>query len=381
MIQPHGGLLVDLQASAEEIKEFNSKYKDMIKIRVGNRVFSDLLLLSTGAYSPLTGFMNQTDYDSVISDMRLSNGMVWTLPITLSVSEAKAKNINEGMDVALLDSTGQLIAVLHVEDKFHYKKDIEAKEVYLTSDHKHPGLVQLYKQGEVLLGGSIRLINRPLFPFSKYEKDPRQLREYIQNKGWKTVTAFQTRNPIHRAHEYIQKCALEITDGLLIHPLIGETKEDDVPAKIRIKSYEVILRNYYRIDRTLMTVFPAAMRYAGPREAVFHAICRKNYGCTHMIIGRDHAGVGNYYGTYDAQNLIKSFTQEELGIISLCFEHAFYCQKCEGMTTAKTCCHDQSHHIILSGTKVREMLKEGKSLPPEFTRPEVAQVLTEAYKN
>lgn len=380
MIQPHGGLLVDLQASAEEIKEFNSKYKDMIKIRVGNRVISDLLLLSTSAYSPLTGFMNQTDYESVVSDMKLSNGMVWTLPITLPVSKAEAKQIKEGTEVALLDPNGHFIAVLYVEDKYDYDKQKEAKEVYLTTDGKHPGVTYLYQQGDVLLGGPIRLIHRPSFPFSQYEKDPKQMREYIQKKGWKTVTAFQTRNPIHRAHEYIQKCALEITDCLLIHPLIGETKKNDVPVEIRIKSYEVILRNYYRIDRTLMTVFPAAMRYAGPKEAVFHAICRKNYGCTHMIIGRDHAGVGNYYGTYDAQNLIKCFTQEELGIIPLCFEHAFYCQKCEGMTTAKTCCHDQSNHIILSGTKVREMLKEGKSLPPEFTRPEVAQVLTEAYK-
>lgn len=376
---PPQGNLVNLEFSREERKEIERQLAKKDRIVVDSRVQSDLLLLATGVYSPLKGFMGKEDYTSVINDMRLSNGTLWSLPITLPVDKETANSLNEGDVIGLTDQSNKLIAVLYLNEKYSYDKVREAELVYQTTDEKHPGVARLKSQGEVLLGGEIRLVERPATPFPNYYYDPVKMREIIAEKGWKTVVAFQTRNPIHRAHEYIQKCALELVDGLLIHPLVGHTKADDVPADVRIQSYEALLKNYYPSERTLLGVFPAYMRYAGPREAVFHAICRKNYGCTHMIVGRDHAGVGNYYGTYDAQKLLASIPAEELGIIPLCFEHSFYCKACGNMASNKTCPHTDEHRLILSGTKVREMLQSGQELPSEFTRREVAEILREAY--
>jgi sulfate adenylyltransferase len=381
-ILPHGGKLVNGVVKGREREELAKKSKTLQKISVSPRVLSDLELISIGAMSPNEGFMGKEDYESVVETMRLKNGLPWSIPITLPVSREEAKNLKEGEDLSLHDESGNTIAVLHLQEKFPYDKKKEAKEVYRTTDESHPGVKVVYAQGDILLGGKITLINRPLNPeFPEYRLEPAETRNKFRENGWKRIVAFQTRNPIHRAHEYLQKCALEMTDGLLIHPIVGETKSDDVPAYVRMKCYEALIENYYPKNRVVLSVLPTAMRYAGPREAIFHALMRKNYGCTHFIVGRDHAGVGNYYGTYDAHKIFDEFKSEEIGIIPLFFDHAFYCKRCAAMVTTKTCPHPQEFHIILSGTKVRELLKAKQDLPLEFTRPEVGEILIEAYEN
>jgi len=351
------------------------------KLQLNARQISDLMMIATGAYSPIDGFMGEADYKSVVANMRLANGVVWPLPITLAVSGEEAKRLRVKKDVALYHDH-LLVGVLHLSEKYSYGKMRQAELVYRTTDPAHPGVQALYNQGDWLLGGQITLLNRPQeFSFLEYRKDPSETRALFQERGWRRVVAFQTRNPVHRAHEYIQKCAMEIADGLLLHPLVGETKSDDVPADVRMRSYEKILTHYYPTARTVLAVLPAAMRYAGPREAVFHALLRKNYGCSHFIVGRDHAGVGNYYGTYDAHYIFDEFEPHELGITPLFFEHTFFCKSCGAMASSKTCPHEQSQHVTLSGTKVRELLSAGQLPPVEFSRPEVAQVLIDAYRS
>jgi len=392
-INPHGGVLVDRVMRGEVKEAVRERAEQMVKVPLDQMGLSDLELVATGAFSPLTGFMRRADYDRCVEEMRLTSGLLWSIPVTLAVEQGLADRVQEGQEVALCEPSTALrpggeriLAVMEVAEKYPYGQEIkerEAREVYRTTEEAHPGVARLYRQGDVLLGGDIWLVDWPsavTTEFPELRHTPAQTRRMFARRGWRSVVGFQTRNPIHRAHEYIQKTALEIVDGLFLHPLVGETKKDDIPADVRIESYQTILRDYYPAERVLLGVFPAAMRYAGPREAIFHAIARKNYGCTHFIVGRDHAGVGKYYGTYDAQNIFDQFPPEDIGIVPFRFEHAFYCKKCGAVVSAKTCPHGREDWVFLSGTQVREMLERGEMLPEEFTRPEVARVLLEGVK-
>jgi sulfate adenylyltransferase len=368
LIRPHGGVLVDRTGPRPDgVDALDS-------VALTPRELSDLDMLACGALSPLEGFMARRDYDAVVEDMHLSGGLPWALPVCLAVDAAP-----NGDTIALTDGEGRPLAVLEVEEAFEYDKTREAERCFRTTDDAHPGVARLYAQKPLYLGGRVTVFERaePVFP--ELALDPAETRRAFAERGWKRVVGFQTRNPIHRAHEYLTKGALETVDGLLIHPLVGETKSDDVPAETRVECYRVLVDNYYPDDRVVVSAFPAAMRYAGPREAIWHAICRKNYGCSHFIVGRDHAGVGDYYGTYDAQLIFDDFEPHELDIEPMFFEHAFWCRACGQMATPKTCPHGGDDHVFLSGTKVRELLAAGDLPPAEFSRPEVAEVLIQAY--
>ncbi len=369
LIEPHGGELIDRTGERPDDIE------QLEVVQLTSRELSDLDMLASGALSPLEGFMGREDYERVVEEMRLANGLPWALPVCLAVDTAP-----EGERVALADDSGRPIAVLDVEETYEYDREREAEQCFRTTDDAHPGVARLYAQKPLYLAGRVTVFERQEPPFPELARDPADTRAEFEKRGWKRIVGFQTRNPIHRAHEYLTKTALETVDGLLIHPLVGDTKQDDVPAKTRVECYRVLVDNYYPADRVVVSAFPAAMRYAGPREAIWHAICRKNYGCSHFIVGRDHAGVGDYYGSYDAQRIFDEFEPHELDIEPMFFEHAVYCKRCEAMVSPKTCPHGGDDHVFLSGTKVREMLVNGEIPPVEFSRPEVAEVLIEAYR-
>jgi sulfate adenylyltransferase len=379
-ITPHGGTLIDRVLSGPARADALAAAKAAPRITLDAVATADVELIASGGYSPLTGFFGAADYRRVVREMRLANGTLWPIPITLAASEKEAAGLREGDPVALQTADGRIVAVLELRERYHGDPLAEAEHVYGTTDAAHPGVARILARGPVLLGGDIWLLEAQPSPFPALAFTPAQTRAIFAERGWNTVVAFQTRNPIHRAHEYLQKAALELVDGLLVHPLVGATKGDDVPADVRVRTYEVLLRGYYPASRTLLAAYPAAMRYAGPREAILHAISRQNYGCTHFIVGRDHAGVGSYYGTYDAQRIFDTLAPGDLAIQTMRFEHTFYCRTCGSVASPRTCPHDVEHHLVLSGTRVREMLRTGEYPPPEFTRPEVAEILIDALR-
>ena len=376
LITPHGGKLVNRVLEGAAAKAAAAQATSYRSLTLSPREQCDLEMIAVGAFSPLAGFMGKADFASVCKDMRLANGTVWPIPVTLCPPDDLTSSINEGERLVLKDGKGRLLGTMSVREKYPHDKDLEIPNVYKTTEDAHPGVAQVRKQGNWCLAGDVDVITPNHEPeFADFRLPPARTREAFAAKGWKTVAAFQTRNPIHRAHEYLTKCALEITDGLLIHPLVGETKSDDVPAEVRMQCYRVLIDNYYNKNNTMLSVMPLAMRYAGPREAILHSLIRKNYGVTHFIVGRDHAGVGSYYGTYDAQTIFDNFRPDEIGVTPLKFDHSSWCNACEGMTSSKTCPHGPESKVHFSGTKVRDLLKSGQRPPMEFSRPEVADIL------
>ncbi|MBX6350200.1 MAG: sulfate adenylyltransferase [Clostridia bacterium] len=377
-IEPYGGRLICRELRGEARDGLLRRARRLRRIPVARHVASDLELLANGALSPLGGFMTREDYRSVVEGMRLSSGLPWTLPVVLALPEGEP-DLSPGEHVSLVEpGRRRILAVLRADDVFRRDLRREAELVYGTADPRHPGVLRLLGEGRRLVGGPVWVLRRPAPVVPGCQPDPVETRRMFRERGWRRVVAFQTRNPVHRAHEYIQKCALEVTDGLLLHPLVGETKPDDLPARVRFAAYRAALAHYYPSGRVVLAAFPGAMRYAGPREAVHHAIVRRNYGATHIVIGRDHAGVAGYYGPYDAQAIFARIDRTALGIEPFFFEDAFFCRACAGMATARTCPHGPEWHVTLSGTLVRQMLRRGEAPPPEVTRPEVARVLIAA---
>jgi sulfate adenylyltransferase len=382
LVPPHGGQLNPLLLQGEELQESRSKAEALPQIRMNSKEVSDLIMMAMGAFSPLSGFMTQDDYSGVVQGMEMSDSTLWPIPITLSVSGDEAKALREGQDIGLVDDeSGELLGQMTIQEKYTYDKEKEAVEVFRTNDEAHPGVQRLYTQGDVYLGGPVKAFGEGVYPdqFPEFAR-PAETRAIFEERGWRTVAAFQTRNPMHRSHEYLTKIAMEVSDGVFIHPIVGKLKAGDIPAEIRMKCYRVMLENYYLRDRVVLKVYPMEMRYGGPKEAILHAIIRQNYGCSHMIIGRDHAGVGKYYGMFDAQNIFDELAPGALHIRPLKLDWTFWCYKCGGMASLKTCPHDKDDRCLISGTQLRKMLSEGEKPVPEFSRPEVLDILIDYYK-
>jgi len=374
-ITPHGGALVNRLLSGDALSAAKKKAETLSKIKVDTYIAFEIDGIAKGIFSPLTGFMNEAQTRSVMDTMLLSKDIPWTFPILLSVSQAEADTLSVGQEVAIEDDRGDIVAILHLSEKFSLDKKELAEKIYRTTEDKHPGVAYTYSHGEVYLAGDVDVLQAREVEFQEYNLTPAQTREVFAQNGWKRIVAFQTRNPIHRAHEYLTKCALENCDGLLIHPLMGTTKSDDIPGDVRMQCYMELMKHYYAPEHVKLSIMPVNMRYAGPKEAVMHAIMRRNYGCTHFIVGRDHAGVGSYYGTYDAHQIFDEICPEALGITPMFYDNAFYSTITKSMASKKTAPGGPDTQIFLSGTKVRDLLRAGQRPPEEFTRPEVADIL------
>jgi sulfate adenylyltransferase len=378
MIRPHGGKLIGRVLHREEKDKALAKAKKLPSLKLNQESISEVENIAFGVFSPLEGFLGEKDYQSVLNQMRLPNDLPWPIPIVLDVEKEKADKFKEGQDIILLNEDNQPVAVLHLEEKYGYSKKELAEKVFQTTDAAHPGVAKVEKMKDVLLAGKIDLIQVSPTPFDKYKLEPLETRILFKEKGWRTIVGFQTRNTPHIGHEYVQKTALTFTDGVFVNPVIGRKKKGDFKDEVILASYDELIRNYYLKERAVVAILQMEMRYAGPREAIFHAIIRKNFGCTHIIIGRDHAGVGNYYPPYAAQDIFEEFP--DLGIVPLFFKSFYFCKKCNSVVNEKTCPHPPEEHINFSGTKIREMLIEGKIPPPELMRPEVAKIII-SYDN
>jgi sulfate adenylyltransferase len=382
IVPPHGGKLNPRLLTGEELRESYRKAETLPQVRLNSKEVSDLIMLAMGAFSPLDGFMTQEDYLGVVQNMKMKDGVLWPIPITLSISGEESRDLKEGQEIALVDDeSGEIMGTMTVQEKYTYDKQEEARQVFCTDEDAHPGVKRLYTQGDVYLGGPVQAFSEGRYPeeFPEFAR-PAETRQIFQERGWSTVAAFQTRNPMHRSHEYLTKIAMEVSDGVFIHPIVGKLKPGDIPAEVRMKCYRVLLENYFLKDRVVLKVYPMEMRYGGPKEAILHAIIRQNFGCSHMIIGRDHAGVGKYYGAFDAQHIFDELDPDALHIKPLKLDWTFWCYKCGEMASLKTCPHDGADRCLISGTDLRKMLSEGTKPPAEFSRPEVLDILIEYYK-
>jgi len=378
--KPHGGKLISNVYPKDRSSQLLEQLKEFLPITLDNDAVMDVEKIAIGAFSPIGGFMGSQDYDSVLKTKRLSNGSVWTLPIVLPVSLEQASKFSAGDEIALTDSTNRFLATLKLEEKYTPDKKGECKYIFNTLDPKHPGVSHTYSLPPVYLGGRVTMVQRPILKFPEYELTPQETRDIFSQRKWKTVVAFHTRNPPHRAHEYLQKCALEIVDGLLIHPIIGRKKPGDFPPEVIIAGYNALFDGFYPKNRAVLGALSTYSRYAGPREAVFTALVRKNFGATHFIVGRDHTGVGNFYSKYASHEIFDEFTNEELGVHPLRFRGPSHCTRCASITTDKTCPHGDDLKIEISGDKVRSLFNSGKFPPEEFMRKEVAEAVLKVIK-
>lgn len=383
LVPPHGSPIVaSLMVSDQDKSRELSLADNLKKVPMTSREVSDVFMLGMGAYTPLAGFMGEAAWRGVCEDMKLANGVFWPIPITMSVDDETAGTLQIGEEIALCDGeTGEILAIMEVAEKYSIDKDFECSHVYRTTDAEHPGVRKVLEQGSINLGGPVRVLSEGEYP-GKYPDlylRPEQSRELFMEKGWSKVAAFQTRNPMHRSHEYLAKIAVEILDGVFVHQVLGKLKPGDIPAEVRTEAIQAMIDNYFKPDTVIQAGYPIEMRYAGPREALLHALIRQNFGCSHLIVGRDHAGVGNYYGPFDAHNIFDDLWEGALVTQALKIDITFFCKKCYGMATGKTCPHDREHHISVSGTEQREMLSNNVEIPPEFSRPEVVEILRKYY--
>jgi sulfate adenylyltransferase len=382
LVRPHGGgpvkpLLLDGEARQSELKRAASLHK----VPVSSRERGDLIMMGIGGFTPLDGFMTHADWKGVCDDFKTANGLFWPIPITLSAAKALADSIQVGQEVALMDAADQVMATMKIAEKYPVDKAYECKAVFKTDDTEHPGVRMVMAQGDINLAGPVKVLSAGEFPekYGPLFMTPLETRALFESYGWSRVAAFQTRNPMHRSHEYLAKIAVEVCDGLLIHALLGHLKPGDIPAEVRTRAIRTLLDKYFVQKTVALAGYPLDMRYAGPREALLHALFRQNYGCSHQIVGRDHAGVGSYYGPFDAHHIFDEIPQGSLETQPLKIDWTFWCYQCGGMASDRTCPHEPSHRLLLSGTKLRKMLSEGAPVPAEFSRPEVLEILRQYY--